>query len=96
MIIARMIGILMLALVGLVLTAEAAEPRGAVPRSTQTAMGFGTATTLSDSDGLNVRGKGSRAIVWGTGYGVIVRPHLAIGAGPGKGSSFGFSFGYAK
>ncbi len=96
MITARMIGAAALLLLGLSLAAQAKEPRGAVPRSTQTAMGFGSAATLSDSDGLHVRGKGSRAIVWGTGYGVIVRPHLAIGAGAGKGTSFGFSFGYAK
>ena len=96
MVVVRMMSMLVLTLVGPMLTAAASEPRGAVPRSTQTSMGFGSAATLSDSDGLHVRGKGSRAIVWGTGYGVIVRPHLAIGAGAGKGTSFVFSFGYAK
>jgi len=95
MIVARTMGILVLALVTLAATAQAGEPRGAVPRSTQTAMGFGAATTLSDSDGLSVRGTGSLAIGRVPGNRVVVRP-VVIVAGPGLTTSFGFSLGYAK
>lgn len=95
MVFARMTVLAALALAGLSVTSKADEPHGAVPRSTQTAMGFGSATTLSDSDGLHVRGIGSLAIGRVPGNRVVVRP-VVIVAGPGQTISFGFSVGYAR
>ena len=95
----RTVGLTGLLVFGLAITAPAAEPAGQVPRDKLSAMGFGAAAPLSDNQGLNVRGKGTRAIVWGTGYGVIVRPHFAVGAGPGTstgGFSGGLSIGFAR
>jgi hypothetical protein len=95
MVVARTMVCAALVLSSLALAAEAGEPRGAVPRSTQTAMGFGAAIPLSDSDGLQVRGTGSLAIGRVPGDRVVVRP-VVIVAGPGQTISFGFSVGYAR
>ncbi len=46
---------------GLVSSAKADD----VSKSTLDAMGFGNATIMSDEDGLAIRGKGTRAEVWG-------------------------------
>ena len=46
---------------GLVGTAHA----GDVSKSTLNAMGFGNATIMSDADGMEIRGKGTSASVWG-------------------------------
>jgi len=46
---------------GLVGTAHAAD----VSKSTLDAMGFGNATIMSDADGMEIRGKGTSASVWG-------------------------------
>jgi len=48
---------------GLVGSASAAD----VSKSTLAAMGFGNATIMSDVDGLEIRGKGTSASVWGEG-----------------------------
>ena len=90
-----------LLLIGLVATAAAADRGASIPNATLAKMGFGRTQPMSDNDGLVVRGKGSYAIVWGTGYGVIVRQHFAFGAGPGTstgsgGFSGGFSSAYAR
>ena len=63
-------------------------------------MGFAQARTLPDNQGVQVRGKGSFAIVWGTGYGPIVRQHFAAGSShvitPAGSFSGGGSFGFAR
>jgi hypothetical protein len=74
--------------------ATAAEPGRSVPAATLSAMGFDRVQPLADREGLAVRGKGSFAIVWGTGYGPIVRQHFAIG-GKINFSFSGFSGGGA-
>lgn len=60
--------------------AVGAEPARRVPADTMREMGFGKVQVMSDRDGQQVRGKGSYAIVWGTGYGPIVRRHFAHGS----------------
>lgn len=84
-------------LAGTIATAAAAEPAGSIPRATLSAMGFDGVQAIADGEGLAVRGKGSYAIVWGTGYGVIVRQHFARGSGPGTSTGpGGFSGGSSK
>lgn len=61
-------------------TASAAEPARPVPQSTLAKMGFGAIRALDDREGLAVRGKGSYAYVFGTGYGLISRQHFARGS----------------
>ena len=46
---------------GFVASAKAGE----VSKSTLDAMGFGTATVMTDAEGMEVRGKGTSASVWG-------------------------------
>jgi hypothetical protein len=50
------------ALMLLAATASAAEP---VAKSTLSSMGLGSMQTMTDNDGLAVRGKGTSASVWG-------------------------------
>ncbi len=50
-------------LIGLVGSASADE----VSKSTLAQMGFCSATVMSDVDGLEIRGKGTSASVWGSG-----------------------------
>ncbi len=83
-------------LTGLVAASSAAEPGKSIPGSTLTTMGFGKVQPIADSEGLAVRGKGSFAKVWGTGYGVIVRQHYASGSGPGTSTGSGFSGGGSR
>jgi hypothetical protein len=89
-----------LMLAGSAVAAAAREPAAAVDGSKLSQMGFARARTLSDDEGLRVRGKGSFAIVWGTGYGPIVRQHFAAGSfrtiTPGGSFSGGGSFGFAR
>lgn len=77
-------------------TASAADRGASISQATLASMGLGNAQPMSDSQGMAVRGMGSIAIVWGTGYGVIVRPHLAAGVGLGSGLSIGGSIAFAK
>jgi hypothetical protein len=85
---------------GMIATAAAAERVAAVPHATLTAMGYGNVPAMSDDDGLAVRGRGSFAIVWGTGYGPIVRRHFAAGSNvivsPGGKVSGGRSYAFAR
>jgi hypothetical protein len=87
-------------LAGMAAAVSAAEPAGSVPKATLGAMGWGKVQPMSDSAGLAVRGKGSFAIVWGTGYGPIVRQHFARGGSftisPGGGFSGGGAFAFAR
>ncbi len=78
----------MVILVGTIAVGAAGEPARGIPATTMAEMGFDEVQAMSDSEGLAVRGKGSYAIVWGTGYGRIVRRHFA------RGSSFTISGGY--
>jgi hypothetical protein len=79
---------------------SAAENGKAVPGSTLHAMGFGEARAMSDQDGLAVRGKGSRVIVFGTAFGVRTGRHFAAGFGITVGSggavAGGGAFGAAR
>jgi hypothetical protein len=82
------------------IAAAAKEPDAAVNRTTLSQMGFGNARRISDAEGFAVRGKGSFAIVWGTGYGPIVRQHFAAGSShvvtPAGSFSGGGSFAFAR
>jgi hypothetical protein len=76
-----------------------AENAKAVPNATLRAMGLGGVQAMSDQQGLAVRGKGSRVIVWGTAFGVKTGRHFAAGFGvvvsPGGAKAGGGAFGVA-
>jgi hypothetical protein len=80
----------------MVATASAGDRVASVPNSTLASMGLGNVQRMSDSQGQAIRGKGSFATVFGTGYGVITHTHFAFGFGFGTGFSGGGSVAFAK
>ena len=90
---------------GLVGTAKA----GDVSKSTLDAMGFGNATVMSDADGMEIRGKGTSASVWGgsianynsykgnssSANGYDAAAHHYYGSSKAKGSNLSFAGNYS-
>ena len=78
--------------------ASAAQPNHEVSPATLAAMGLGGMQPLAERDAQAVRGEGSIAIAWGTGY-FKVGNHFAAGSNlhvSGITFSAGGSFAFAK